>query len=60
VPLGSGEGIPASGRMHRAAGGAPRGNRNALKHGARSAKCSPGKMELRLSRLARETLEAIN
>ena len=47
-------------RMHGAAGGAPRGNRNALKHGARSAETLALKRQISaLARLARETLEAM-
>ncbi len=44
--------------MHGAGGGAPRGNRNALKHGARSAETLALKREIQaLARMARETLE---
>ena len=47
-------------RMHGAAGGAPKGNRNALKHGASSAKALALKREITaLARLARETMAAI-
>jgi hypothetical protein len=47
-------------RMHGAAGGAPRGSRNALKHGARSAETLALKRQISaLARLARETMAAI-
>ena len=47
-------------RMHGAAGGAPRGNRNALKHGARSAETLALRKEVQaLARFARETLAAM-
>jgi len=47
-------------RMHGAGGGAPKGNRNALKHGATTAKAFVLNQELRaLARLARKTLDAI-
>jgi hypothetical protein len=47
-------------RMHGAAGGAPKGNRNALKHGASSAKTLALKRQITaLARLARETMAAI-
>jgi hypothetical protein len=46
--------------MHGAAGGAPRGNRNALKHGAYSAETLALKRQISaLARLARETMAAI-
>jgi len=46
--------------MHGAAGGAPRGNRNALKHGARSAETLALRKEVQaLARFARETLAAM-
>jgi hypothetical protein len=46
--------------MHGAAGGAPNGNRNALKHGASSAETLALKREIMaLARLARETMAAI-
>ena len=47
-------------RMHGAAGGAPRGNRNAWKHGAHSAEALALKKEIAaLTRMARDTMEAI-
>ena len=47
-------------RMHGAAGGAPKGNRNALKHGARSAEALALRREIQaLARLAHETMAAI-
>jgi hypothetical protein len=47
-------------RMHGAAGGAPKGNRNALKHGATTAEALAFKREIAsLARLARETMAAI-
>jgi hypothetical protein len=46
-------------RMHGAAGGAPRGNRNALKHGEFTAETLALKREIQaLARLARETMAA--
>ena len=46
--------------MHGAAGGAPRGNRNAWKHGAHSAEALALKKEIAaLTRMARDTMEAI-
>jgi uncharacterized protein YjcR len=46
--------------MHGAAGGAPRGNRNALKHGEFTGKTMALKKEIvALARLARETLAAM-
>ena len=46
--------------MHGAAGGAPRGNRNAWKHGASSAETLALKREIQaLARLARETMAEI-
>jgi uncharacterized protein YjcR len=46
--------------MHGAAGGAPKGNRNALKHGASSAKTLALKRQITaLARLARETMATI-
>ena len=55
--------VPRAGgacRMHGARGGAPRGNRNALKHGARSAEALALRKEVQtLARLARETLGAM-
>ena len=46
--------------MHGAGGGAPKGNRNALKHGASSAKMLALRREIQaLARLARETMAAI-
>jgi hypothetical protein len=47
-------------RMHGAAGGAPKGNRNALKHGEFAAKTLALKREIQaLARKARETMAAI-
>src|SRR5271166_4544053 len=47
-------------RMHGAVGGAPKGNSNALKHGASSAEMLALKKEVQaLARLARETMAAI-
>ena len=47
-------------RMHGAAGGAPKGNRNALKHGEFAAEALALKREIQaLARMARETLVAI-
>ena len=48
------------GRMHGAAGGAPRANRNALKHGGFAAETLALKREVQaLARLARQTMAAI-
>ena len=47
-------------RMHGAGGGAPRGNRNALKHGEFTAETLALKREIAaLARMARETMGAI-
>ena len=47
-------------RMHGAGGGAPRGNRNALKHGGFTAETIALKREIQaLARMARETMAAI-
>jgi uncharacterized protein YjcR len=47
-------------RMHGARGGAPRGNRNALKHGGFTAETMALKKEIAaLARMARETMAAI-
>jgi uncharacterized protein YjcR len=47
-------------RMHGAAGGAPKGNRNALKHGAHSAEALVLKRQITaLARMARETMAGI-
>jgi hypothetical protein len=47
-------------RMHGADGGAPRGNRNALKHGGFTAETVALKSKIQaLARMARETLMAI-
>ena len=47
-------------RMHGAGGGAPRGNRNALKHGEFTAETLALKREIAaLARMARETMAAI-
>jgi uncharacterized protein YjcR len=46
--------------MHGAAGGAPKGNRNALKHGDFTAETLAMKREIQaLARMARKTLVAI-
>jgi hypothetical protein len=46
--------------MHGAGGGAPKGNRNGLKHGEDSAETRALKREMQaLARLARETMAAI-
>jgi len=46
--------------MHGAGGGAPRGNRNALKHGGLTAETLALKRETQaLARMARETMAAI-
>jgi uncharacterized protein YjcR len=46
--------------MHGAGGGAPKGNRNAWKHGAHSAETVALMKEVdSLARIARETLEGI-
>jgi uncharacterized protein YjcR len=46
--------------MHGAADGAPKGNRNALKHGEFAAEALALKREIQaLARMARETLVAI-
>jgi uncharacterized protein YjcR len=46
--------------MHGANGGAPRGNRNALKHGYFTAEATALRREVfALARMARETLGAI-
>jgi uncharacterized protein YjcR len=46
--------------MHGAGGGAPKGNRNALKHGAHSAEALAMKRQISaLGRMARETMAAI-
>ncbi len=46
--------------MHGAGGGAPEGNRNALKHGASSAETLALKRQINaLTRMARETMAAI-
>jgi uncharacterized protein YjcR len=53
-------GSPASAGCTGAAGGAPKGNRNALKHGASSAETLALKRQITaLARLARETMAAI-
>src|SRR5271165_661450 len=45
-------------RMHGAAGGAPKGNKNALKHGAHSAEALVLKRQIvALARMARETMK---
>jgi uncharacterized protein YjcR len=47
-------------RMHGAGGGAPKGNKNALKHGANSAEAIALKRETQaLARMARETMADI-
>ncbi len=46
--------------MHGAGGGAPRGNKNALKHGSFTAETIALRKEIQaLARLARETMAAI-
>jgi uncharacterized protein YjcR len=46
--------------MHGAGGGAPKGNKNALKHGECSTETRALKREMQaLARLARETMAAI-
>jgi hypothetical protein len=46
--------------MHGAGGGAPKGNRNALKHGGFTAEAFAMKKQINaLSRMARETMAAI-
>jgi uncharacterized protein YjcR len=46
--------------MQEAGGGAPKGNRNGLKHGSRSAEAMALRKEVQaLARLARETMAAI-
>jgi uncharacterized protein YjcR len=46
--------------MHGAGGGAPKGNRNAVKHGEYAAETLALKREIQaLARMARETLVAI-
>jgi uncharacterized protein YjcR len=46
--------------MHGAGGGAPKGNKNAVKHGAMVAKSLTLKREVQaLARMARETMAAI-
>jgi uncharacterized protein YjcR len=47
-------------RMHGAGGGAPKGNRNALKHGASTAETIALRKEIvALARMARETMAVI-
>ena len=47
-------------RMHGAGGGAPRGNRNALKHGEHSTETLAMKREIQaLARMSRETMAGI-
>jgi hypothetical protein len=51
---------PAVRRMHGAAGGAPKGNRNALKHGGFTAEMIALRKEIiSLARLARETMAVV-
>ena len=46
--------------MHGAGGGAPKGNRNAIKHGEFAAKTLALKREIQaLARMARQTMAAI-
>jgi len=46
--------------MHGAGGGAPRGNRNAMKHGALAAEALALRKHVQaLARMARETMAAI-
>jgi uncharacterized protein YjcR len=59
VPRAGGSGSKVC-RMHGAAGGAPRGNRNAIKHGEFAAKTLALKREIQaLAKTARETMAAI-
>jgi len=47
-------------RMHGAGGGAPQGNKNALKHGDFTTETIALKREIQaLARMARETIEAV-
>ena len=47
-------------RVHGAGGGAPKGNRNAMKHGGFTAETLALKREIQaLARMARETMAAI-
>ena len=60
VPSASGSGEVIVCRMHGAAGGAPKGNRNALKHGGFTAKTLALRKEVHaLAEMARETMAAI-
>jgi uncharacterized protein YjcR len=46
--------------MHGAAGGAPKGNKNAMKHGAFTAEAAALKKEIAaLTQMVRETMDAI-
>jgi uncharacterized protein YjcR len=59
VPSAGGAGSKVC-RMHGAAGGAPKGNRNALKHGDFTAEAiETRRMVAALGRMARETMTAI-
>jgi hypothetical protein len=59
VPSSGGAGVNVC-RMHGAGGGAPKGNRNALKHGEFAAETIALKREIQaLARMARETMAAI-
>jgi uncharacterized protein YjcR len=52
--------IVSSAGLHGAGGGAPKGNRNAMKHGEFGAETLALKREIQaLARLARETIAAI-
>ena len=47
-------------RMHGAGGGAPKGNKNAMKHGAFTAEAAALKKEIAaLTQMVRETMDAI-
>jgi hypothetical protein len=60
VPSPGGAGVYSVCRMHGAGGGAPRGNRNAFKHGEFAAETRALKREIQaLARMARETVVGI-
>ena len=60
VPRASRSGAHSVCRMQGAAGGAPKGNRNALKHGGFTAETRALKREIQaLARMARETMAAM-
>jgi uncharacterized protein YjcR len=59
VPSASGEGNSVC-RMHGAGAGAPRGNKNALKHGGSTTEAHAMKRQIQaLARMARDTMAAI-